>query len=133
MPSAFQAMQRGVAGKGAPAPSGAVPLIVFQGDKDSTVHPANADQLIGHWIPMPGQPQVSTRRGQVPGGRAYTCEVYANSNGLNFVERWTVHGAKHAWSGGSSNGTFTDPTGPDASKEIFRFFQEHAAEIGTAA
>jgi poly(hydroxyalkanoate) depolymerase family esterase len=131
LPSALQAMQRGVPRNQAAAPRGGVPMILFHGDHDSTVHPDNAENLIGQWIPTSGSAQVTTRRGRAPGGRAYTCAVYANASGQTLVERWTVHGADHAWSGGSSNGTFTDPTGPDASKEVWRFFQEHPRPVST--
>ncbi len=125
LPSALQAMQQGKPGAGAGGSGRTTPLILFQGDKDSTVHPRNADELVRHWISEPGPASKTTREGQVPGGRAYTCASYQDSSGRVVVERWTVHGASHAWAGGSTNGSFTDPAGPNASAEMVRFFGEH--------
>jgi len=123
VPSAFAAMAEG-------APSGArlpVPLIVFHGDDDATVGHVNADCLVRAGLPDARDRQRPiTTTGRVPGGHAYTRRVYADGDGAPRVEHWTIHGAGHAWSGGSPHGTYTDARGPDASTELARFFAQHA-------
>jgi poly(3-hydroxybutyrate) depolymerase len=38
------------------------------------------------------------------------------------AEHWVLHGAGHAWSGGSLAGSHADASGPNASAEMLRFF-----------
>ena len=109
----------------------AVPTIVFHGDRDAVVNPRNAEQVLmtraveSRKAAVGGGLWASSSRGQVPGGRAYTRFIYHGGRGSVVGERWLVHGAGHAWSGGSPADSFTDPLGPDASREMLRFFHEH--------
>lgn len=137
LPSAFAAMQQGAAAPerhpggvpGAASPRQVVPTIVFHGDGDTTVHPYNGDQVIGQWASTMTEagasPQTEVQRGRAPGGHAYTRTLYADARGQAILEQWLVHGAGHAWSGGSPSGSYTDPKGPDAAREMLRFFFEH--------
>jgi poly(hydroxyalkanoate) depolymerase family esterase len=132
MPSAFTAMRQGGPVTARTETSGGerteiVPTIVFHGDRDTTVHPRNGDRLLAHLDDgrNGSSPQVRTRQGQVPGGYEYTRFTYRDADGRDLVERWSVHGLAHAWSGGSYPGSYTDPKGPDASAEMVRFFEQH--------
>jgi poly(hydroxyalkanoate) depolymerase family esterase len=123
LPSAFAAMTKGAPTQASPP----VPLIVFHGESDPTVDHVNADCLVRAVLPDAGhRRRPLTTRGQVPGGHSYTRQVYSGSDGAALVELWTIHQAGHAWSGGSPDGSYTDPQGPDASTELVRFFAEHA-------
>jgi poly(hydroxyalkanoate) depolymerase family esterase len=105
-----------------------LPTIIFHGDGDTTVHPRNGERLMAHLDSgnrNGSSPRVSTRRGGVPGGYEYTRFTYQDGNGQDLVERWSIHGLGHAWSGGSYPGSYTDPKGPDASAEMVRFFEQH--------
>ncbi|MGD0476227.1 MAG: PHB depolymerase family esterase [Candidatus Velthaea sp.] len=103
-----------------------VPTIVFHGDRDGTVHPSNADRIVETM--QASRLQSSVERSRIPGGRAYTREVYRDDRGRVLLERWTVQGADHAWSGGRKPHSFTDPAGPDASQAMMRFFLTHQRE-----
>jgi poly(hydroxyalkanoate) depolymerase family esterase len=121
MPSAFAAMrQGGGAGRQAVAGGSAVPSIIFHGDRDSTVHPDNGVQAFEQAMGMT-ETQKKIHRGQIPGGHGYTRTTHADGD-REILEHWNIHGSGHAWSGGSPAGSYTDPQGPDATKEMLRFF-----------
>jgi poly(hydroxyalkanoate) depolymerase family esterase len=132
--SAFAAMQgrhpvpgpRTVEQPGAPIH---VPTIVFHGDRDATVHPRNGVEVIAR-AGAGGEFETVVEHGSVTAGHTYTRSVQSDANGRGLIEEWVIHGADHAWSGGSPTGSFTDPKGPDATKEMLRFFLEHVREPG---
>ena len=102
-----------------------VPTIVFHGDRDDTVHPNNADELIAAAAGVsPSARRHSVEHGHAS-GRTYTRTVYRSERGDSVIEQWLVKGAAHAWIGGSAEGSFSDPAGPDASREMLRFFLQH--------
>ena len=123
MPSAFAAMRQGGARLHSNLP---VPTIVFHGDRDRTVHPANGDQVLAQ-AGAGASLEADVSRGQASGGLDFTRTVQSDENGRPMLELWTLHGAGHAWSGGSTAGTYTEPRGPDASREMVRFFLQHAS------
>jgi poly(hydroxyalkanoate) depolymerase family esterase len=103
-----------------------VPAIVFHGDQDTTVHPTNGDQVIAQLKEaLATDARVTVEDGRVPGGRAYTRTVHRDAADHSIFEQWVIHGAGHAWSGGSPIGSYTDPQGPDATQEMLRFFLDH--------
>jgi poly(hydroxyalkanoate) depolymerase family esterase len=138
LPSAFVAMRQGdladALGSGDISPvlrnGQAVPTIVFHGDRDTTVHPRNGNHVIARSMRTTNS-RKTVHRGRVPGGHAYTRTIHTDPSGRAIFEHWEIHGATHAWSGGSPAGSFTDPRGPDATREMLRFFLEH--RIHTAA
>ena len=96
--------------------------IVFHGDADHIVHPSNAAKIVeAH---TKGGDTVERANARSSASRTYTRAVTRDETGTAVVEQWLIHGSGHAWSGGSTDGTYTDPHGPDASREMLRFFFE---------
>ncbi|PTQ12385.1 esterase [Sphingomonas oleivorans] len=129
LPTAMMAMRQGSGINAAGQPgTHFVPTITFHGDQDTTVHEVNSCEIVARAAAAAG-PSLRTHSeaGRSPGGRAYTRAVSVDDRGRALIEQWTIHGGGHAWSGGSRSGSFTDPSGPDASREMLRFFLAHRA------
>lgn len=113
-----------------------VPVIVFHGTADTTVAPINARQTLAQWaqtndLADDGADDESvsvstleTEAGQVPGGRGFNRAALRDASGRILLEEWLVRDMPHAWSGGSDDGSYTDPLGPDATREMWRFFEQ---------
>ena len=114
--------------KASPPPSAElpVPAIVFHGDNDQTVHPRNGEQVVAAVLRSRVRSANSTDSrpviewGVSTQGRRYTRSTHRSDTGQPIAERWLVHGAGHAWSGGHAAGSYTDAPGPDASREMLR-------------
>ena len=135
LPSALAAMRGGKPngtrrrdnGNGLSADEPKRPLIVFHGDADATVHASNATELVrGFGVDAPAERKV------LAGRRESTVKRLTSDCGVD-AELWTIHGAPHAWAGGSQHGSYTDPAGPDASAEMMRFFLAHPRRSNSIA
>ena len=133
LPSAFAAMRgdAGPRGRRSRATRGAedanrIRTIVFHGDADTIVHPSNAARIGG----PDARDDISVQHPRTNGSaaRPHTVKVTRDRTGLAVAEKWVIHGSGHAWSGGSADGSYTDPEGPDASREMLRFFLEKRGE-----
>jgi poly(hydroxyalkanoate) depolymerase family esterase len=120
--SAFTAMRHGSAIRR--AAEHVSPTIVFHGDQDNTVNLLNADQVIAQ-AKDAMHLCASVSNGKASGGIGFTRTVQSDEAGRPMLEQWVVHGAGHAWSGGSADGSYTEPRGPDASRAMVRFFFKH--------
>ena len=145
MVSAFAAMQRGAKKTSGRTdwnrrPNGAanhsdhdpqgMPIIVFHGDRDTTVHPANATQIISQFVSDSARMAKNAHFGDNSGDQ-YTQSIHFDATGKVIAEQWLIHQAGHAWSGGSAAGSYTEPNGPNASREMLRFFLGHSRALKT--
>lgn len=126
LPSALQAMKQGAAASN--VNNASRPIIVFHGDRDHTVHPRNGEQVIAQQLHRHRGAQAERDQGSVADGHHYTRTTHRHADGTPLGEHWVVHGAGHAWSGGSADGSYTDARGPDASREMLRFFNTVRAQ-----
>jgi poly(hydroxyalkanoate) depolymerase family esterase len=114
-----------------------IPVIVFHGDADAVAAPINGQQVTQQWLATDDWADNGAHDGsvpttaaatatlQVPNGRSYDRTQYDDHAGALLVDYYVIHGAGHAWPGGPSSATFTDPSGPDASGMSYDFFLTH--------
>lgn len=129
--SAFTAMRKG-AGRTPRAHATAIPTIVFHGAADKTVTPANSDAIVREQLAVRSArgealalEETSGTAGPTKASRSWKRARWVDGQGHAVLESWTVMAAPHAWSGGASGGSYTDPRGPDASAAIASFFLSH--------
>ncbi len=125
--SAFGAMRgRATSTPDAGSQGGAVPTIVFHGDSDHTVACANGKAIVEQALQgyAASNETLNKRQRQAAStrGNQISTTEYLDAEGRCRVEDWVVQGGAHAWFGGSAEGSYTQPAGPDASAEMVRFF-----------
>ena len=113
-----------------------MPFIDFQGDKDTTVPPINADQRVQQWLltndladdGVANRSVATTPASTSSGGsgsRPYTVSTYSDNAKNELGTRWVVRGMGHAWSGGNGSQPYSDPAGPDETGAMYEFFMRH--------
>lgn len=119
-----------------------MPTIVFHGNSDYVVQKINGNQILSQWAQVndlldDGRDNNSindtpntTESKTVTGGRSYTVYSYEDGKGNLLMQKYLVDGMGHAWSGGSSLGSYTDSTGPDASRIIWGFLSGNSIDDG---
>jgi poly(hydroxyalkanoate) depolymerase family esterase len=119
--SAFAAMK----GNAKATAQGRSPIrkIIFHGTADATVHPSNGKAVFDLAGSVQGKPP-EFQTDAVINGKRVTRSLIGHDDAPALAEHWLIHGGRHAWSGGDRGGSYTDATGPDASREMVRFFLE---------
>lgn len=117
-----------------------VPTIVFHGFADDTVDKVNGNQTTLQWAQThdmadndadddsfaSGYDRKLT--GTSDGGYDYTTYLFEDDAGTVLVNYTLVRELGHDWSGGSTDGSYTDPAGPDATTAFWSFFESHPLE-----
>lgn len=121
--SALGAMRRGAPGQALVRDEGRGPrAIIFHGDKDATVHPANGDAVAAQWLPPGNNLGTESSEGKAPGGLPWRRIRHVDAEGIPRLEQWVILGGGHHWAGGNSAGSHTDARGPDATRAMVNFF-----------
>ena len=112
----------------------AVPAFVVHGKADVVLSKRNGDETVMQWTAL--FDQVRRRSGLLPlvKGTDVTATVnqytthrtgWTDEQGRTMISALVVDELGHAWSGGSTTGTFADAKGPDVSRLIVQFCEQH--------
>lgn len=108
-----------------------VPTLVIHGDRDESVNPVNADQMVAflkaraEFIePSAGPLSESAERRIDGGGRTYRQQDTVQRDRV-VLRQVMVEGLGHAWSGGDDRYQFNDASGPEASRLILDFVMQY--------
>ncbi|MFC4638223.1 alpha/beta hydrolase family esterase [Deinococcus hohokamensis] len=110
-----------------------IPTLLFHGTSDSTVSITNTHQTAAQWAQANDLAYDGLDDGDIDNTadatvtgtacRSYTRYDYKNSvTGATVLQKYVISGLGHAWSGGSTAGSYSDPCGPDASTLVANFF-----------
>lgn len=126
--TAIAAMQ----GRRRPAPlpddAGRPPLLVIQGTADPVVAASNGLAAAQSWVAATQARAGIPRHVQRGKRRAMTVTDFKRA-GRTLATLCEVDGLGHAWSGGASAQSFSDPTGPDAGRLAWAFVARCFAQV----
>jgi len=113
-----------------------VPTLVIHGDRDMTVNPVNADQIIAQLKarveeladPGAGPLLAGDERRIESVGYTYR-QQDSTRQGELVLRKIMVEGLDHAWSGGNMSYEFNDSDGPDASRFILDFVMAYQRKV----
>lgn len=102
------------------------PTLVFQGERDTVVVPANGASIVDQVLGMAGldRTAVLSKVNHPAGKKSHAHSVTRYGTKSLAVVEFNIQGLGHAWAGGNSAYLFNDENGPDASRAIWLFFAE---------
>jgi poly(hydroxyalkanoate) depolymerase family esterase len=94
-----------------------VPLLVGQGDADTTVPPVMADRLVSQFAILDGVSDTPDVVEEIAPRTTHS------SYGGGVIQKYLVHGMGHAWPG-PGTGPYSDAAGPDMSQLFWDFARD---------
>jgi poly(3-hydroxybutyrate) depolymerase len=92
-------------------------------------HPKGNNPCVGASLGWTSYPYTVTKFGVNTGSCATTRPL---PDSCVAVESWFIHGVSHDYTGGSTEGTFADPVGPDTTTAAWTFLSAHTSASPSA-